>query len=99
MAARRLIPLLDRVLIEKLAAPQKTVGGILLPETAAKINEGKVVAVGPGRRSTTGELLPMNVKEGDTVMLPEYGGAQVKLGDKELLVYREDEIVGVLSDK
>ncbi|CAI9095987.1 OLC1v1032039C2 [Oldenlandia corymbosa var. corymbosa] len=81
--AKRLIPTLNRVLIEKLVQPAKTNAGILLPEKSAKLNSGKVVAVGPGLRDKSGNAIPVAVKEGDTVLLPEYGGTQVKLGEKE----------------
>lgn len=97
--ARRLIPLLDRVLVEKVQAATKTSGGVLLPESAvSKVNEGVVLAVGPGRRTKEGELLPMSVKAGDKVLLPEYGGAQVKLDNKELYLYRDEEFLGILSE-
>lgn len=96
---RRLVPLLDRVLVEKVQAATRTAGGVLLPETAvSKVNEGLVVAVGPGRRNKDGDLLPVGVKEGDKVLLPEYGGSQVKLGDKELYLYRDEELLGILKD-
>lgn len=99
MAARRLIPLLDRVLIERAQAAAKSAGGVLLPESVvSKVNEGLVVAVGPGRRTTAGELLPVSVKEGDKVLLPEYGGSLIKLQDKEYFLYRDDEILGILKD-
>merc|ERR1719506_386663 len=81
MAFRRLIPLLDRVLVEKVAPAAKTTGGILLPESASKVNSAKVLAVGAGGRDNNGNLVPVSVKEGDTVLLPEYGGTQVKLAD------------------
>ncbi|KXZ56851.1 hypothetical protein GPECTOR_1g768 [Gonium pectorale] len=99
MAARRLIPLLDRVLIDKVQAATKSAGGVLLPESALqKVNEGRVIAVGPGRRTKEGELLPVSVKEGDRVLLPEYGGSQIKLGDKELYLYRDEELLGILKE-
>ncbi|KAK2981084.1 hypothetical protein RJ640_012039 [Escallonia rubra] len=81
--ARRLIPSLNRVLIEKIVPPSKTSSGILLPETTNKLNSGKVVAVGPGYPVTNGKIIPVSVKEGDTVLLPAFGGVQVTLGDKE----------------
>ncbi|KAF3616512.1 Protein disulfide-isomerase [Capsicum annuum] len=81
--AKRLIPTLNRVLIEKITAPAKTTAGILLPEKSSKLNSGKVVAVGPGLHDKAGNRIPTAVKEGDTVLLPEYGGTQVKLGEKE----------------
>ncbi|KAK9839659.1 hypothetical protein WJX81_004199 [Elliptochloris bilobata] len=96
--AKRLIPLLDRVLVEKLAPPTKTVGGVLLPETASKMSEGRVVAVGPGRRSLNGDVIPVSVKAGDTVLLPDFGGTNVKLDSgSEFALYRDDELLGVLT--
>ncbi|KAI9080424.1 hypothetical protein K1719_037538 [Acacia pycnantha] len=96
--ARRLIPTLNRVLIEKIVPPSKTTAGILLPEKSSKLNSGKVVAVGPGTRDKTGNLMPVSLKEGDTVLLPEYGGTQVKLEDKEFHLFREEDILGTLHD-
>ncbi|GLT55483.1 hypothetical protein SLA2020_286000 [Shorea laevis] len=76
--AKRLIPTLNRVLVEKILPPTKTTAGILLPEKANKLNSGKV--------------------EGDTVLLPEFGGTQVKLGDKEFHLFRDEDILGTLHD-
>ncbi|KAK9818922.1 hypothetical protein WJX74_000715 [Apatococcus lobatus] len=96
--AKRLIPLLDRVLVEKIVAPNKSSGGILLPESAAgKVQEGKVVAVGGGRRSLQGDLIPPAVKEGDSVLLPEFGGMPLKLEGKEYSLYRDEELLGIFS--
>ncbi|KAF7133249.1 hypothetical protein RHSIM_Rhsim09G0066000 [Rhododendron simsii] len=81
--AKRLIPTLNRVLVEKISPPAKTAAGILLPEKSTKLNSGKVVAVGPGMRDMSGNHIPVAVKEGETVLLPDYGGMQVKLDDKE----------------
>ncbi|KAH1194546.1 chaperonin, mitochondrial [Glycine max] len=83
--AKRLIPLFNRVLVEKIVPPSKTTAGILLPEKSTKLNSGKVIAVGPGFHSKDGKLIPVAVKEGDTVLLPEYGGTEVKLDNKEYL--------------
>ncbi|KAI4357641.1 hypothetical protein L6164_001578 [Bauhinia variegata] len=96
--AKRLIPCLNRVLIEKIVPPSKTNAGILLPEKSSKLNSGKVVAVGPGARDKAGNLIPVSVKEGDTVLLPEYGGTQVKLEEKEYHLYRDEDILGTLHD-
>ncbi|KNA19109.1 hypothetical protein SOVF_064700 [Spinacia oleracea] len=96
--AKRLIPTFNRILIEKITAPTKTNAGILLPESSNKLNSGKVVAVGPGSRSNEGKLIPVCVKEGDTVLLPEYGGSEYKLEDKTYHLYREDDILGTLHD-
>ena len=61
------------------------------------MNEGVITAVGPGRRDKDGQLIPMSVKEGDKVLLPEYGGSLIKLNDKELFLYRDEEILGLLK--
>ncbi|KAK6149025.1 hypothetical protein DH2020_016550 [Rehmannia glutinosa] len=96
--AKRLIPLLNRVLVEKITPPSKTTAGILLPEKTSKLNSGKVVAVGPGYHDREGKLVPVSVKEGETVLLPEYGGTEVKLGEKEYHLYRDEDILGTLHD-
>ncbi|XP_010922052.1 10 kDa chaperonin, mitochondrial isoform X1 [Elaeis guineensis] len=96
--AKRLIPCLNRVLVEKIVPPSKTNSGILLPEKTTKLNSGKVVAVGPGARDRDGNLVPVSVKEGDVVLLPEYGGTEVKLGDKEYHLFRDDDILGTLHE-
>ncbi|XP_057785552.1 10 kDa chaperonin, mitochondrial-like [Salvia miltiorrhiza] len=96
--AKRLIPLFNRVLIEKITPPTKTTAGILLPEKTAKLSSGKVVAVGPGSHDREGKLIAVSVKEGDTVLLPEYGGTVVKLGEKEYHIYRDEDILGTLHD-
>ncbi|XP_038994152.1 10 kDa chaperonin, mitochondrial-like [Hibiscus syriacus] len=89
---------LNRVLVEKILPPSKTTAGILLPEKSTKLNSGKVVAVGPGTRDKEGKTIPVPFKEGDTVLLPEFGGSQVKLGDKEFHLYRDEDILGNLHD-
>ncbi|KAI7979300.1 hypothetical protein LOK49_Contig410G00003 [Camellia lanceoleosa] len=96
--AKRLIPTFNRVLVEKIIPPSKTTAGILLPEKSSKLNSGKVVAVGPGMRDKVGNLIPVGVNEGDTVLLPDYGGTQVKLADKEYHLYMDDDILGTLHD-
>ncbi|XP_074566683.1 10 kDa chaperonin, mitochondrial-like [Curcuma longa] len=96
--AKRLLPLLNRVLVDKIVPPSKTSAGILLPEKTTKLNSGKVIAVGPGARNRNGNIIPVTVKEGDIVLLPEYGGTVVKLGDKEYHLFREDDILGTLHD-
>nr|AFK44541.1 unknown [Lotus japonicus] len=96
--AKRFLPSLNRVLIEKILPPTKTSGGILLPEKSSQLNSGKVIAVGPGSRDRAGNLIPVSVKEGDQVLLPEYGGPQIKLDDKEFLLFRDEDILGILRD-
>ncbi|KAL6573785.1 10 kDa chaperonin [Orobanche hederae] len=96
--AKRLIPTLNRILVEKIVLPSKTTAGILLPEKSSKLNSGKVVAVGSGLLDKAGNTIPVAVKEGDTVLLPEYGGTEIKLGEKEYHLYRDEDILGTLHD-
>lgn len=98
---RRLIPLLDRVLVERFAPEVKSKGGIMLPEKAGgvKVHSGTVVATGPGgRNETTGATVPVAVKEGDRVLLPEYGGQKVEIENKEYFLFRETDILAKWSD-
>ncbi|KAJ2488669.1 mitochondrial heat shock protein Hsp10 [Coemansia sp. RSA 2050] len=100
-AAKRIIPLLDRVLIQRVKAETKTATGILLPEKAVeKLNEGVVVAVGPGIVAKDGTTIPTGLSEGDRVLLPSYGGSPIKLDaikDKEYLLFRAEEILAKLQ--
>ncbi|CAJ0598992.1 unnamed protein product [Cylicocyclus nassatus] len=89
-------PLHDRVLVERVAAETKTKGGIMLPEKAqGKVLEATVISVGPGGRNEKGELIPMSVKAGDHVLLPEYGGTKVIVEEKEYSIFREQDLLGV----
>jgi chaperonin GroES len=95
---KKLIPILDRVLVERVIPKAKTVGGILLPETAqAKINEGLIIAVGGGMRDKAGTLIPMNVAVGDKVLLPEWGGNAIKVDDKEYHIFRDSDILAKIE--
>lgn len=100
IAFKKLRPLMNRVLIKKTEPITKTKGGILLPESKAEqLNFGTVIAVGPGKHLENGQLRPVFVKEGDTVLLPEYGGSKVTLGDEqEYYIYRDDDIMGTLHE-
>ena len=100
IAFKKLRPLMNRVLIQKAEPLTKTKGGILLPESSKdQLNFGVVVAVGPGRALDNGTLRPVSVKEGDTVLLPEYGGSKVTLGDnQDYFLYRDDDLMGTLTD-
>ena len=91
-------PLGERVLIEPLKEGEVNKGGIIIPDSAKeKPQEGKVIAVGTGKVDESGKVIPFNVKEGDTVLLPKYGGTEVKLDDKEYLIVREDDILAVIG--
>jgi len=99
MSSKKFVPLFDRVVIRR-AKSLDRVGNILLPDTAQKkANIGHVVAVGPGMRTREGKLIPTTLREGDKVLLSEYGGRDIEIDGEELTVFREDEIVAKLEDK
>ena len=90
-------PLGDRVLVEALEAEEVSKSGIIIPDTAKeRPSEGKVVAVGPGRRTDEGERVEPEVKKGDRVLYGKYSGTEVKVGEKEYLILRETDILAVL---
>lgn len=95
-------PLGDRVLIEPLSEDEKakkTKGGILIPDTAdkEKPQEGKVIAVGEGKRLENGSLQPLPIKAGDKVLFTKYGPTEIKVDDKEYLIAREEDILAVIT--
>lgn len=91
-------PLHDRVVIKRLEEEQKTSGGIVIPDTAAeKPQKGEVVAVGNGKILDNGETRALDVKVGDQVLFGKFSGTEVKVGDDELLVMREEDILAVLE--
>jgi chaperonin GroES len=91
-------PLRDRVLLERVAEEEQKVGGIIIPDTAKeKPQQGKVIAVGSGRVNDKGDVLPLDVKAGDTVLFGKYSGSEIKVDGKEYLIVREDEILGVVE--
>ncbi len=91
-------PLGDRVLVQPIEQEEVKKGGIIIPDTAKeKPQEGKVIAVGPGKRDESGKLIPMDVKKGDRVLYSKYGGTEIKIDGKEYLIMREDDILGVLD--
>ena len=100
LAFKTLRPLLNRVVVKKAEALTKTKGGIILTSgKEERLNFGTVMAVGPGKSLENGSLRETMVKVGDTVLLPEYGGAKVTLADdQELFIYRDDDIMGTLHD-
>lgn len=92
-------PLADRVVLEPISVEEKTKTGIVLPETAEKEKpeQGKVIAVGPGRLGLKGQRLPMSVKKGDIVLFTKYGPSEVKINGKEYLIAREEDILAILE--
>lgn len=98
MAEVKIKPLADRVLIEPMAAEQKTASGIIIPDTAKeKPIEGQVVAVGSGKILENGKVRPLDVKAGDRVLFGKYSGSDVRIEGEEHLILREDEILAVME--
>ena len=91
-------PLHDRVVVRRLNAEEKTRGGIIIPDTAQeKPMEGEVVAVGPGARNETGEIVALDVKAGDRILFGKWSGTEVKLDGEELLIMKESDIMGIVE--
>ena len=91
-------PLADRVLVEPLDEDEQVKGGIIIPDGAKeKPQQGKVVALGTGKLDDEGKKVPFNVKKGDTVLMPKYGGTEIKLNGKEYQITREEDILGIVS--
>ncbi|KAI1179428.1 hsp10-like protein [Nemania sp. FL0916] len=98
-SVKSLVPLLDRVLIQRVKAANKTAGGIFLPESSVKeLNEGKVLAVGPGALDKNGQRLPMSVAQGDRILIPQYGGSALKVGEEEYHLFRDSEILAKINE-
>ncbi|UYV77287.1 HSPE1 [Cordylochernes scorpioides] len=96
---QKFLPLLDRVLVQRLAAETKTKGRIIIPEKAQhKVHTAYVVAVGQGYRTQKGDIVPLSLKEGDKVLLPEFGGTKVEIEDKEYYLFKDSDILGKWSD-
>lgn len=96
--AMKIRPLHDRVIIQKNAPESLTKGGIVIPNTAEdKPQGGKVIAVGNGKQTENGKIQPLSVKVGDEVLFGKYSGTEVKVDGEELLVMREEDIMGVIE--
>ncbi|MCL5777742.1 co-chaperone GroES [Limibaculum sp. FT325] len=92
-------PLHDRVLVRRIESEAKTKGGLIIPDSAKeKPQEGEVIAVGEGARKDSGELIPMSVKAGDRILFGKWSGTEIKLDGEELLIMKESDILGVLTD-
>ena len=91
-------PLHDRVLVRRLEEDERTVGGIIIPDTAKeKPMEGEVLAIGPGARNDKGELTPLDVKAGDRILFGKWAGSEVKIDDEELVIMKESDIMGIIE--
>jgi chaperonin GroES len=93
-------PLHDRILIKRIEENETVKGGIIIPDTAKeKPQEGKVIAVGHGRKTEDGKVIALDVKAGDRILLGKYSGAEIKMEDQEYLILREEEVLGILEGK
>jgi len=95
--ASKVRPLHDRVIVKRVAEEEKTAGGIIIPDTAKeKPQEGKVIAVGSGKRED-GKVTPLDVKAGDLILFSKYSGTEIQLDGEEHLIMREDDILGIIG--
>lgn len=93
-------PLQDRVIVKRLEEEEKTKGGIIIPDTAKeKPQEGKVIAVGKGKVTEDGKLIPLDVKVGDRILFGKYAGTEIKIEGEEHLIMREEDILGIIEEK
>ncbi len=95
----KLRPLHDRILVERIEEGEQVKGGIIIPDSAKeKPQQGKVIAVGNGKRLEDGTIVALDVKEGDRILFAKYAGSEVKIDDTEYLIFREDEVLAILED-
>ena len=91
-------PLQDRIIVKRLEEETMTAGGIFIPETAKeKPMKGEVIAVGKGKKTEEGKILPVDVKKGDKVLFGKYAGTEIKIDGQEYLIMREDDILGIME--
>lgn len=91
-------PLHDRLLVQRLDGEEKTRGGIIIPDTAKeKPQQGRVLAVGPGRRDDKGEVIPLDVRTGDKVLFAKYAGTEIKIDGDDRIILREDDILAIVD--
>jgi chaperonin GroES len=93
-------PLQDRIIVKRIEEEEKTKGGIIIPDSAKeKPQEGKVIAVGKGKMTEDGKLIPLDVKVGDRILFGKYSGTEVKIEGEEHLIMREEDILGIIEGK
>jgi chaperonin GroES len=91
-------PLYDRILVERVGDEEKTKSGIIIPDAAReKQQKGKIVAVGKGRVNEKGEILKLDVKEGDTILFEKYGGEDITIDSKEYVILKEEGVIGIIE--
>lgn len=91
-------PLHDRILVRRMKEDEKTAGGLIIPDTAKeKPQKGEIVATGNGRVNEDGKVFPLEVKKGDKILFSKYGGTEIKIGNEELLMMTENDVLGVIN--
>jgi chaperonin GroES len=91
-------PLHDRILVERVESEEVTKGGIILPDTAKeKPQQGKVIAVGNGKKTEDGKLIPLEIKAGDMILFGKYSGSEIKVEGTEYLIMKEDDVLGIVE--
>ena len=91
-------PLHDRVLVRRIEAPEKTAGGIIIPDTAQeKPQEGEIVSIGSGTRSEDGTITPLDVKAGDKILFGKWSGSEVRLNGEDLIIMKESDVLGIIG--
>ncbi len=91
-------PLHDRIIVQRTEEGEQKIGGIIIPDTAKeKPQEGEVIAVGKGKSNEDGKVRPLDVKAGDRILFGKYSGTEIKIDGEELLIMREEEVLGILS--
>jgi len=96
MSFKRIVPLLNRIVVRKIEPQTKTTSGIIINKPDSQ-TYGVVLEAGPGQFDNLGKVIPLSIKVGDTVMLPEFGGQKVKLGEQDLFIYRDTDIVAKME--
>lgn len=91
-------PLHDRLVVRRIESEEKTAGGVIIPDTAKeKPQEGEVLAVGPGARNESGEIVPLEVKVGDRILFGKWSGTEVRIDGEDLLIMKESDVFGILA--
>jgi len=91
-------PLHDRILVERVESEERTKGGIILPDSAKeKPQQGKIIAIGSGRRAEDGTITPLEVKVGDAILFGKYSGSEIKIEGIEYLIMKEDDVLGIVE--
>jgi len=94
----KVVPLHDRIVVSRIESEEKTKGGIIIPDTAKeKPQEGKIIAVGPGKLDKEGKRIPPDIKSGDRILFTKWAGTELKLDDQEYMIMKEDDILCVIE--